>query len=201
MSTLHKEFPPLPEKELDEKTKRATILFKKIVVEAHKDNWKYVILSGFAIDIHLGYFSRNHKDVDFLIDKSNIDDVKSFLQKQGHAVYESDKYGKDLLRVDPTIIDGQIRLADCDIHIGFFDENTNEVVLPMNRGEIRFPGSYEQITVQKEFLGVQSKILKLPLLVREREGWKEKIGLTGREERNELENQKVQKIISIISKQ
>lgn len=195
---LQKEFPPISDEEIDEKTKRAISLFKKIVNEANNKNWRYVVLSGFAIDANLGYFSRNHKDVDFLIDRSNIQEVVSFLKKEGHLVSESDRYGKDLIKVDFVIHEGLIRFADCDIHVGFFDEIKNEVVLPMDGKEIRFSGNYDDILITKDFLDVKAKVLTLPQLIVERKGWEEKIGLMARIERNKEENKKVMRIIEIL---
>ena len=193
---MDKEFPPLPNNEMDERTKRAIELFKKITIKAEKENWKYVILSGFALDAYLGYISRNHKDVDFIIDKNNIAAVKLFLEKEGHLVCESVKYGNDLLRVDP-IDKESTRAAHCDIHISFFDEKTKEVVIPMLGKEIRFKGNYDTISTEKEFLGVKAKVLSLPLLLEEKRGWEEKIGLSGREEKNALEKEKIGKIIQL----
>jgi hypothetical protein len=194
---LIKEFPPLPMEEIDERTKKAVILFKKIVTKANEKKWKYVVLSGFALDAHLGYFSRNHKDVDFIIDRNNIIEAKLYLEKEGHVVCESTKHGNDLLRVDPVDIE-TTRGAHCDIHISFFDEQSKEVVIPMHGNEMCFVGDYNDISIEKEFLGVTARILLPFLLIEEKKGWAEKIGLTGREERNALEIEKMQKIISQI---
>src|SRR3989344_2841960 len=111
---LRQEFPPLANEEMDERTKKAIELFKKIIIQASEKNWKYVVLSGFAIDSYLGYISRNHKDVDLIIDKNDIEAVKFFFKKEGHIVCESKKYGSDLLRIDP--VDKETtRAAHCDI--------------------------------------------------------------------------------------
>ncbi len=193
IQNLKKEFPPLSEEEIDKRTKRAVSIFKKLIIQAKEKNWRYVVLSGFAVDSHLGYLSRNHKDVDFIIDKNDIEEVKFFLKKEGHLVCESKKYGNDLLRVDP--IDAETtRAAHCDIHISFFDGKTNEVVIPMYGKEIRFTGNYNEISTERNFLGVKPRVLLPNLLIEEKKGWVEKIGLSGREERNALEIKKIQKI-------
>ncbi|MEK7128580.1 MAG: hypothetical protein AAB933_03400 [Patescibacteria group bacterium] len=181
---------------MDERTKKAIKLFQQVTTKASEENWKYVVLSGFAIDSYLGYISRNHKDVDFIVDKKNIEAVRSFLEKEGHSVYESKKYGNDLLRIDP--IDKETtRAAHCDIHISFFDDKSKEVVISMLGKEIRFKGDYSDISIEKEFLGVKAKVLTPSLLLEEKKGWTEKIGLSGKEEINNLENIKIQKIISM----
>jgi hypothetical protein len=194
---LQQEFPPLPDSEIDERTKKAIVLFEKIVNKAKQENWKYVVLSGFAVDAYLGYISRNHKDVDFLMDRNNIKEVWKFLESEGHLVCESKNHGDNLLRIDP--IDAETtRAAHCDIHISFFDDKLKEVVIPMRGNEMRFNGTYDDISVEREFLGVKAKILLLPLLLEEKKGWTEKIGLSGREERNALEIKKIQTIIDNI---
>lgn len=194
-NNFKQEFPPLPSDKIDERTKKAIKLFRKIATEASKNNWKYVVLSGFAVDSYLGYISRNHKDVDLIIDKNDIEAVKLFLKNEGHQVCESKKYGSDLLRIDP--IDTETtRAAHCDIHISFFDDKSNEVIIPMLGKEMRFKGNYGDISIEKEFLGVRVKVLLPNLLLEEKKGWVEKIGLSGREERNDLENIKIEKIIS-----
>ena len=195
VNLLKKEFPPLPSDELDERTKKAVALFKIIVIKAHEEKWQYVTLSGFAVDSYLGYMSRNHKDVDFIIDRNDIEAVKLFLEQEGHLVCESKKYGNDLLRIDPIDIE-TTRAAHCDIHISFFDGKTGEVVIPMLGKEMRLKGNYSDISTEKEFLGVKVKVLLPKLLLEEKKGWVEKIGLSGREERNNLENIKIGKIIS-----
>ena len=63
--------------------------------------------------------------------------------------------------------------------------------------EIRFKGDYSDISIEKEFLGVKAKVLTPSLLLEEKKGWTEKIGLSGKEEINNLENIKIQKIISM----
>jgi hypothetical protein len=194
---LKQKFPPLSDKEIDERTKKAINLFQKIVTKAKEKNWKYVILSGFAVDAYLGYISRNHKDVDFIIDKNDIKEVWKFLESEGHLVCKSKGRGDNLLRIDP--IDAETtRAAHCDIHISFFDDKSKEVVIPMRGNEIRFNGTYDSISAEKEFLGVKAKVLLPNLLIEEKKGWTEKIGLTGREERNALEIFKIQQIISTL---
>ncbi len=200
---LKKEIPPLAEGEMDERTKKAIDLFKRIVIRASEKNWKYVVLSGFAVDAYLGYISRNHKDVDFIIDRDNVGDAKIFLEKEGHLVCKSKAHGEDdLLRIDP--IDAETtRAAHCDIHISFFDDKTKEVVIPMHGKEIRFAGDYNDISIEKEFLGVKAKVLLPNLLIEEKKGWVEKIGLAwreGREEKNALEVKKIQRIINFLDK-
>ena len=73
---------------------------------------------------------------------------------------------------------------------------SKEVVIPMLGKEMRFQGNYNDISTEKEFLGVKARVLLLDLLPEEKKGWVEKIGLSGREERNALENIKIGKIIS-----
>jgi len=196
---LKQEFPPLIAEEIDERTKKAIDLFKKIVIQASEKKWKYVVLSGFAVDSYFGYISRNHKDVDFIIDRDNIGEARKFLEKEGHLVCESKGHGDDLLRVDPINAE-TTRAAHCDIHISFFNEKTKEVVVPMHGNEIRFSGNYDDISTEKEFLGVKAKVLLPGLLIEEKKGWKEKIGLSGREEKNALEVKKIKYIINYLNK-
>jgi len=194
-----KEFPPLTDDEMDDRTKKAISLMGEIAARAENKKWEYVILSGFAIDAHFGYISRNHKDVDMIIDRNDINEVRSFLEEKDHLVCESKWYNKDLLRVDP-IDKESARAAHCDIHVSFFDKNSKEVVIPMGGKEIRFSGSYNDISIEKEFLGVKIKVLLPDLLIEEKKGWLEKIGLVpkeGREEKNALEIEKIQRIISL----
>ena len=200
---LKKEFPPLADEDMDERTKKAIDLFKKIVVQASGKNWKYVVLSGFAVDSYLGYISRNHKDVDFIIDRDNIEEAKKFLKKEGHLVCGSKAHGEDdVLKIDP--IDAETtRSAHCDIHISFFDDKTKEVVIPMHGNEIRFSGDYDDISAERKFLGVKTKVLLPNLLIEEKKGWTEKIGLSARPERekkNALEVKKIQQIINFLDK-
>jgi len=192
---LKQEFPPIIDEAMDDRTKKAIVLLKEIASEALSKQWKYVVLSGFAIDAYLGYISRNHKDVDLIADKNNIGEIKSFLEKKGHLVCESKKHGSDLLRIDP--IDKETtRRAHCDIHISSFDKDTNEVIITIHGNEMRFAGNYDDISLEKEFLGVRIKVLLPELLIKEKKDWVEKIGLSGREERNALEVEKIKKIIS-----
>ena len=191
---LEQEFPPITNEEMDERTKKAIEILKEIATEALNKKWKYVVLSGFAVDAYLGYVSRNHKDVDFIVDKSDIAEVREFLEKNRHLVCESKKHGNDLLRVDP--IDRETtRAAHCDIHISYFDETLNQVVITMHGNEMRFAGNYQDISAEKEFLGVKTKVLLPDLLIKEKKGWEEKIGLSGREEKNALEIKKIKRII------
>ena len=203
MYNLKQEFPPITNEAVDERTKKAIGLFKKIVIEASDKKWKYVVLSGFAIDAYLGYISRNHKDVDFIIDKKNITEVKEFLEKEGHSVFRSKTLGEDdVLKIDPIDAKTQ-RAAHCDIHISFFDEKKKEVVIPMHGNEIRFSGNYNDISTEKEFLGVKASILLPDLLIEEKKGWTEKIGLSARperEEKNALEIKKIRQIINCLNK-
>ena len=194
ISNFEREFPPLVKEQMNERTKKAIELFKKVAIKTREKKWKYVTLSGFAIDAYLGYISRNHKDVDFIVDKNDIEAVKSFLEKEGHLVCESKTHGKDLLRVDPINAE-TTRAAHCDIHISSFDNQTNEVVITMHGNEMRFAGNYGDISMEKEFLGVKAKVLLPKLLIEEKKGWVEKIGLSGREEINALENKKIEAII------
>lgn len=193
-SNLLKEFPPLSDDQFDERTRRSIAILKKIAIKAFEMKWKYVVLSGYAIDAHLGYVSRNHKDIDLLVDKNDIQSVRLFLEKEGHAVFESKKYGKDLLRVDP-LNEETTQAAHCDIHISYIDEQLGCIVVPMLGKEMQFKGNYESITENKEFLGVNIKALRADLLIDEKKGWEEKIGLSGRDERNNSEIIKIKQII------
>jgi hypothetical protein len=195
MNNIKQEFPPTPDEEINERTKKAIYLLKEVATEAIDKKWKYVVLSGFAIDAYLGYISRNHKDVDLIMDKGDIKEAVSFLENNGHLVCESKGHGKDLLRVDP--IDKETtRAAHCDIHISYFDEKSNDVVITMHGNEMRFAGNYQDISTEKEFLGVKIKVLLPNLLLKEKKDWVEKIGLFGREEKNAIEIDKIQKIMS-----
>jgi len=73
-------------------------------------------------------------------------------------------------------------------------------VVPMHGNEIRFSGNYDDISTEKEFLGVKAKVLLPGLLIEEKKGWKEKIGLSGREEKNALEVKKIKYIINYLNK-
>ncbi|MEX2411305.1 MAG: hypothetical protein WD607_08055 [Candidatus Paceibacterota bacterium] len=172
----YKNIKNIPEKiELDKRTNRAIEIFHKISKLSKKFEWRVALLSGFAIDAHFGYLTKNHRDVDIMMPKDQADLLGKHLEKMGHDVYEAEKFKGECLKVDQADPKKDTQ-AHCDIH--YFWEENKKVVIPLLGKKLIFSKSFNEMTTTKEFLGEKMRILKPKYLLEEKIGWCKQIGLS-----------------------
>jgi len=178
--------------DLSERTKEVVTLFQEIAREAREKSWGLVFISGLAVDAHFGYLTRQHRDVDAMVLRDAISDVKSFLELKGHVVNERGEG----LKIDPTDPEHPA-WSHGDIHYYYADEK-GDVIIPHDGKELKFTAPIEELTEELSFLGESAKFLKSRYLLEEKAGWTDQVGFRGTEE-NEVRNAKeVEKINFLI---
>lgn len=163
------------EKNLNSRTEKAIQLFHDICKGSKIHNWASAFLSGFAVDAHFGYITKNHKDLDIIISKEQSLELSQYLTELGHVVYEAEKYKGECLKVDQADSDKETQ-AHGDIH--YYWEEDGKVVIPLLGKKLVLNGSFVEITEQKEFLGETIMVLKPAYLLEEKKGWCEQVGLS-----------------------
>lgn len=174
---LQQKYPPISEP--NERTLKALDLYKKIAHEAQKKDWKIAFLSGLAADANFGYLTRQHRDADLIVSKEQAQEIKSFLESEGHIVYEPDEVKGECLKVDQADPEKPMR-SHCDIH--YFWESEGVVVIPGFGKELKFSGNFEEITVELEFYNEKARFLKPQYIIEEKLGWRDQIGMKFRDE-------------------
>jgi hypothetical protein len=182
------------EKNLDVRTQLAVKLFHEISQGSKLHGWNIAFLSGFAIDAHVGYFTKNHKDVDIIITKEEAKELVFYLTNLGHTVYEAEKYKGDCLKVDQMNPEKNTQ-ASCDIH--YYWEENNKVVIPLLGEKLIFTGSFSEITEPVTFLGEDISVLKPKYLLEEKKGWCEQVKLSQCIRDPETYNADIKKILSL----
>jgi hypothetical protein len=166
-------------KEPNERTLKAIDLYKKIAHQAQSKGWKIAFLSGLAADANCGYLTRQHRDADIISHKDTAQEIKKFLESEGHVVYEPEETKGECLKVDQAEINHPMR-SHCDIH--YFWEEDDHLIIPAFGKKLKFTSDFENITVSLEFLGEKARFLKPKYIIEEKIGWRDQIGLTFREE-------------------
>jgi hypothetical protein len=175
---MNETYPPIIE--LNERTLKAIEMFKILSTEANLQNWKIAYMSGFAIDSHFGYFTRQHRDIDIMAPKEDMEKIRKFFESIGHEVYELDKFKGDNLKVDHADANRETQTF-CDIH-RFYENADGRVAVPLLGRELVFSGSFDEITEMKGFLGITTCFLKSKYIKEEKIGWQKQVGLPEREE-------------------
>ncbi len=189
---LKKKYPPIDE--MDERTKKAVDLFKKIARKSREENWEVAFLSGLATDANFGYLTRQHKDVDLMASRDTIEKIREFLESEGHNVYEPERVKGECLKVDQFKEDKPMS-SHGDLHIFYPGEDGNAII-PLDRKELKFKNPLADMIFELEFFGEKANFLKPKFILEEKAGWKDQIGLTGHEEENEREIIKIKDLIS-----
>jgi hypothetical protein len=190
---LKKKYPPI--EEMNERTKKAVDLFKKIAKKSWEEKWEVAFLSGLATDASFGYLTRQHKDVDLMASRDAIEKIKEFLESEGYNVYEPDRVKGECLKVDQFGEDNPMR-SHGDLHIFYTDEVGNAII-PLDRKELKFKNPLSEMIREIEFFGEKAKFLKPEFILEEKAGWKDQIGLTGHEEENEREIIKIKDLLKV----
>ncbi len=154
-------------------------------------------MSGFAIDAHFGYLTKNHRDVDIIISKEQGAEIIDYLKNLGHTIYEEEKSKGECLKVDQADPEKPSR---CHADIHYFWEEDGKVVIPLNGKKLIFSDSFLNITEEISFLGEDVRVLKLKYLAEEKNGWRDQIGLPQSEEREKSYIADMEKISFITSK-
>lgn len=194
LQKLQEKYPPLDPDRVSERTSKAIALFRKIATESRKQNWNVVFLSGFAVDAHVGYLTRQHKDVDLMALPEIIPKIKLFLEQEGHTVYEPESIEGECLKVDQAEPDKPLR-SHCDIHYYFSDEQGKAFMLHEGK-QMKFTASALDASEDLTFLGETARFLKLQYLLEEKKGWHEQVGLTIWEE-NLSEIEKIKYLLEL----
>lgn len=179
------------EKSIHEQTQKAIALFHEIAQGAKEHNWKVAFLSGFAIDAHFGYMTKNHKDVDIMILKEQGAELAQYLTNLGHTVYEEENSKGECLKVDQADPEKPSR-CHCDIH--YFWEEEGKVVIPLRGKKLTFSESFSNITEELSFLDEKVLVLTPKYLAEEKNGWRDQIELPRSEEREKAYLEDMQKI-------
>lgn len=187
-------YPPLSLDQVSERTAKAIALYKKIAGEARAQKWEIVFLSGFAVDAHFGYLTRQHKDVDLTAKAEVVSQIKSFLEREGHTVYEPEKIKGECLKVDQAEPDKPMR-SHCDIHY-FWEDDQGRVTLSHGGKEMKLSVGAVEASEEINFLGETARFLKPEYLLEEKKGWHEQVGLTVWEE-NLSEIEKIKYLLTI----
>jgi len=180
----------------DKDTLDAIRLFHEIAQGANASGWRAAFLSGFAIDAHFGYLTRNHGDVDIMIPEAEAPQLATLLDSFGHTVYEPEALRGECLKVDQ--IDPEKPLgAHADIH--YFHEEDGKVVIPLFGRKLVFSGSFGEITEIRDFLSESVRVLKPDYLLEEKRGWEQQVGLKNdTEERRKKSESDIEKIAFLI---
>ena len=192
---LKKKYPPVDE--IDERTKKALDIFKKITRKAREENWEVAFLSGLAVDANFGYLTRQHKDADLMASRDTIEKIREFLESEGHTVYEPERIKGECLKVDQFKEDSPMG-AHGDLHIFYLGDDGNAVI-PLDKKELKFKNPLAKMICELEFFGEKANFLKPEFILEEKRGWKDQIGLTGHEEKNERENIKLKDLIDALN--
>jgi len=182
------------EKNLNQRTLKAIQLFHEIAQGAKKHNWTIVFLSGFAIDAHFGYITKNHKDVDVMILKEQIKEMGLYLIDLGHELYEIDK--GECLKVDHADPE-KLNQTYGDIHYCW--EEQGKAVIPLHGKKLVFSTSLSEIAEKRSMLGEIIPVLKPQFLIEEKRGWREQIGLAQSPERLKQYEEDMNKIKFILA--
>jgi len=186
-------YPPLNEP--NERTQKAIVLFHQIARKAREENWEYSFLSGFAIDAHFGYLTRDHRDVDVMVSIETAKKLQVFLESLGHFVYEPEKIKGEALKVDQADEEHPMRCS-CDIHY-FWEDESGNVVIPLLGKEMHFSAGIKDATEELNFLEEKAIFLKPEFILEEKNGWRDQIGLPVREPEHSLEREKIQYLIDL----
>jgi hypothetical protein len=183
------------EKNLNERSIKAIELFHEIAQGAREHGWTVIFLSGFAFDAHLGHLTRNHKDVDVMVPKEYMPELRRYLTSRGHELYEIDK--DECIKVDHADPEksGQ---TFADLHYCW--EEAGRVVIPLKGKKLVFSGGFSEIAEQLSFLGETILVLKPEFLAEEKMGWKEQIGLPQPPERVAQHEEDMEKVRYIVSR-
>lgn len=174
---LQKTYPPVEEQA--ERTIKALDLYKKIAAEAHLRGWKIAFLSGLATDANFGYLTRQHRDADLIASKETAEEIKKFLESEGHTVYEPDEVKDECLKVDQAEPDKPMR---CHSDIHYFWEEDGKIVIPAFGKKMSLSADFDHATHELEFMGVTARFLKPEYIIEEKYGWRDQVGMTFREE-------------------
>jgi hypothetical protein len=176
ISDLQKDYPPLKSEDITPRTAKAIALFQEIAQEAHVQNWEVFFLSGFAVDAHFGYLTRQHKDVDLMVSSETIPHIKSFLESKGYAPYEPEFVKGECLKVDQAEPDKPMR-SHADIHY-FWEDSEGRVTMLAQGKEMKLSAGAREATEELIFLGETTRFLKPKFLLEEKYGWHKQAGLT-----------------------
>ncbi len=190
---INKKYPEV--KNFDERTKLAILLFHEIAQGISLHGWNISFLSGFSIDAQFGYITKNHKDLDIIISKSEAPALVEYLTSLGHTVCEAVKYKGECLKVDQSDPQKETQ-SSCDVH--YYWEEDGKVVIPLLGKKLTFSGSFSEITEKKVFLNETILALKPQYLLEEKKGWCEQVGLSQCKEKPDEYNSDIEKISSLL---
>jgi hypothetical protein len=175
ISNFQEVYPKLADSEISERTAKAILLFKKIAQKAREEDWEIVFLSGFAVDAHFGYLTRQHKDIDIMARVQVVPKIRLFLESEGHTVYEPEKVKGECLKVDQAEPDKPMR-SHGDIHY-FWEDVEGKVTMPLLGKELKLSAGVKEVSEELAFLGETARFLKPAYLLEEKRGWHEQVGL------------------------
>ncbi|MEK7582959.1 MAG: hypothetical protein AAB483_00955 [Patescibacteria group bacterium] len=183
------------EKNLNDRSKLAIKLFHEIAQGARIHGWQISFLTGFAIDAHFGYLTKNHKDVDIIISKDEAKQLTTYLTTLGHTVFEVEDTKGECLKVDHADPERPSQ-ALADLH--YFWEEDGKVVIPLKGKKLVFSGSFSEMTESRKLLGEDITVLKPHYLLEEKKGWCEQVGLSQCREKPELYQADIDKITFLL---